>query len=114
MKLDSESETNSPIEGTVIQRAYCTSIHDLEKIEVEQTKIDHEPFDIPFWILFRINVTDEGKNMPQNLSIEYVYSLPGYKTHYYLDQTIVEKELMRCFDLISKRVQTILLLNQVE
>ena len=31
-----------------------------------------------------------------------------------MDERIVEKELTRCFDLISKRVQTILLLNQVD
>ena len=98
----------------MIKRAYCTSLHDLEKIETEQTKIDHDPFEIPFWILFRIKVTEDEKNAPQNLSIEYVYSLPGYKIHYYLDERIVEKELTRCFDLISKRVQTILLLNQVD
>jgi hypothetical protein len=46
--------------------------------------------------------------------VECAYHLPNYKNHTYLDENIVEKELHRCIDIISKRANVIMLLNQVE
>jgi hypothetical protein len=58
--------------------------------------------------MFRIVCKEEEKS--NQIQIEYVYHVPLYKWHVFLDDQVVEKELLRCFDIVSKRVNTMLLL----
>ena len=59
---------------------------ELERVEQERAKQANEPFEIPFWLVFRIVESFDEQTRTPSLSLETVHHLPVYKCHQYLDE----------------------------
>ena len=69
-----------------------------------------EHFTVPFWVIFRIlKSTDDTKN-DNTLSLEVMYHIPMYKSHSNLNENLIDIELHRIVDTLSKRLRLMLIL----
>jgi hypothetical protein len=88
-----------------------TDLNELEIIENENKKHIQQPFEVPFWLIFRlVHKIDQSTGL-NSVYLESAFHLPKYKNHIYLDESIVEKEMHRCIEMITKRANLIMIMN---